>query len=1177
MSEREWTEKQRQGFEARGGTLLVAAAAGSGKTSVLVERIMQRITDSKEGVDVDRLLVVTFTKAAAAEMRQRLSKALGELVAKEPENPRYQRQQLMLPQAHINTVHGFCQAMLQEQAGRTALPIGFKIVEGAQKDLLSATALDEVMEEAYTRGDPAFLKLAEQLNSDRHDNDLKEAVLKAYEFMQAQPHPAAWLRSQLDAYTAVQPLEKTLWYQPLWQEMCFYLEAAEALASQEAAYTQLEEVAPYRAMAAQDLALIRDLRAMTPDTPYGEVKARLDAYKLPKKVTVRSKDSAVIYCRDRIGALRNEAADLVKSAAKLFPCDEEECRLDLAAMAPAVEALVALVEAYDTKFTAAKRQQNLLDFNDLEHELLQLLMEPESGQPTPLAVELSRRFTEIMVDEYQDTNAVQDAIFRCLSRHEENLFMVGDVKQSVYGFRQAMPEIFNSRRKSYATYDPEHPVYPATVTLEDNFRSRRQVTDTVNFLFAQTMRESMGGVEYDRREALRCGATYYEDSDDFDTEWLLLDRGQDEEEQVSKEMAEARLIAQRIRRLCRETQVLHDGQRGPVTYGDICILMRNRTHMQVYKDELMRCGIPVVADKSEDILYTREIMTAMALLRTIDNPLREIELTAVMLSPLYGFTPDQVARVRLAGGNGRQAAPLYTALGMVDGEAHPQLAAKCAALAADLARYRALAVSLPADRLLERLMADTGMEAVFAAQAGGKNRVENLHRLDQLARGFEQGEFRGLSAFVSFIDTMQEKKGGLQVMPAQPEGVRLMTMHGSKGLEYPVVFLARMFGKRNNDDAKRKLLLHHRCGIGMKLLDEESWNRHIPLPFMGVRSARLLDEQAEDVRLLYVAMTRAKEKLIIPYTDGDIRAKLAACMPLVMEQTALLPHQVAHANSTGDWLLAAAMRHPDFVPVRPDDVTSLPTNTRWQVRLESLQPVEILTEGPTAPRAVDAAWVNTLRERMAYTYPYLPLSQQPAKLAASEASHRAMSHDYIAKARPAFLQKEGMTAAQKGTALHTFMQFADLAAAATDLPAEVSRLTQGAFLSAPQAEALEQDRIRTFLGSTLYRRMAASPDCRREYPFRVLVAVGSLNDLPPSMAQEPVVVQGIADCVFREGDGLVLVDYKTDRVKAPAELVERYCTQMAFYKTALEPLLGLPVKEVWLYSFHLGQAVPVDI
>ena len=1171
MAKRNWTPAQEQSIAAQGRSLLIAAAAGSGKTAVLVERVIRKITHPTHPVDVDRLLIVTFTRAAAAEMRQRLSDALSEKMAQEPDNQLYARQQMLLPRAYISTIHGFCARFLREFAGQTDLPVGFKVAEEGQTKLLEEEALDLVLEQHYRQKDPAFLALAEQLCSNKNDQGLRDTVLETYQFMQAQPFPERWLREQTDAYTAVQPMEQTRWMAPLLREadqglerLCHYAEEACRIARE-------AEVPPYWETECIDLANFRRLREALPTLPYDRLQQELTALWQTDLARVTKPDAVQKAGMEQVKAYRALIKKRIEKLNALLPRTEAECRRDLAAMAPLVEALGRLVADFTARFTALKREHKWLDYNDLEHETLRLLADAATGAPTPLAREVSRRFAEIMVDEYQDTNAAQDKLFSALSRDEQNLFMVGDVKQSIYGFRQAMPEIFTARRDAYAPYAEEEGDAPATIQLENNFRSRRQVTDGVNFLFGQLMGRRTGGVDY-QKERLVCSAQYPEA--DLATEWMLLDK--EDADGIADAQAEARQIAARIWELMGSMTVTAGDDQRPLEYEDICILTRRRKDMPTFVKEFTALGIPVTADNGEDFLTTPEVSAAVSLLRVIDNPLREVPLTAVMLSPLYGFTPNDLARVRVAAG---KYTPLYPALEQVVREgAHPELAGRIAALLADLRRYRTLAVSLPADRLLETLYQETGIEAVYAARSGGAQRVANLQQLDAIARGYEQGDFRGLSAFVRYIDRMEESGRSLASgNTLMQEGVRLMTVHGSKGLEFPVVFVARLCGLRNRSDSTRKVLLHATAGIGMRLVDREQNEKCTPLPHTGVLTARRQEEMEEELRVWYVALTRAREKLILVYSGKKLEALFEKLEMELTEDTLLLPDTVLSAPTAGELLLTAALRHPDFLPLRgAHRVPPLAADTDWLVRVcPPLEGQEQAPERASAP-AADAALAQTLTRRLEYTDPYRPLAGIPAKLAASQLSHQRLSREYVAVSRPAFLQAEGLTPAQKGTATHTFMQFADYESTYKSLETEILRLTEKGFLTRQQADSLNRDRLAAFFTGPLYSRMAGADRLWREYHFAVEVPAGSLTDLPAEMAGETVLVQGIADCVFREGDALVLVDYKTDRVKTGGELCDRYRHQMLFYKTALETIFGIPVKEMLLYSFALGATVEVQ-
>ena len=1171
---REWTKQQKYGISVHGGSLLVSAAAGSGKTAVLVERVIRMITDPDNPIDVDRLLIVTFTRAAAAEMRQRLSDALSKKMAEQPDNLLYIRQQMLLSQANISTIDAFCVRLLQEFAAQTDLPVGFRVDEGTQTTLLTSRALDTVLEESYRGQDPAFMQLARQLCSDKGDYALRQAVLTAHDFMQAQPFPERWLSQQMDNYTAVKPLEETPWMQPILRQLRHLLEGIAQLAQASLDIALQCNLPNYVTPLQEDVNYINNLNAEWQTLSYDQLYRALDNLKVTGVKGARYKEAVQLDGLERIKALRDIHTKRVKAAKKLLPFTEQQCRDDLAKTAPLIEALCTLVNRFTQCYTDLKRQQKLVDFSDLTHQALKLLMDPDTDTPTPLARQLSLRFDEIMVDEYQDCNAAQNALFRALSQNESNLFMVGDIKQSIYVFRQAMPEIFAQRLATYPPYT-EGGDLPAVITLGNNFRSREEVTESVNFLFRQLMSRQLGGVEYGDDERLIFSAPDYAPSEQYKTEWMLLDK-RDAVDVTEAEM-EARQIAARIRRMMKEMTVQGrdaDGEpiQRPLEYGDICILLKKRTNYPAFIKEFERAGIPLSTDKGENFLSTPEVSAVVSLLRIIDNPLQDVALSAVMLSPLYGFSPDDMAQVRLIGG---KYTPLYVAAEKAADQAEPALAGRLRGFLKQIRRWRTLASTLPAADLLETVYRDTAAQAVFAARTGGEQRVANLNQLDRMARSYEQGEFRGLSAFVRHIDYLEENgskvEGGAVLCQ---DSVRMMTIHGSKGLEFPVVFVARLCNQKNNKTDK--LLFHNHAGIGIKLLDEEQHVSHTPLTYTGVATARQADEASEDLRVMYVAMTRAREKLVLVHSMSNPEKELLTAASEAAGNEPIRPDTILSAISSGQYLLAAAIRHQDFIAVRPyGHHDTLSCDVDWIVSRPDPQEELTAEVEEQDKEQANPELVNTLRERMNYRYPHQALFGVPAKLTASQLSHHRMQKKNITAARPAFLQEEGMTAAQKGTATHTFMQFADYAAAHRHLEDEIARLTAAGFLTDRQAAALNTQRLSAFFDGDLYRRMADARQVWREYSFAVNVDAATIADLPAAVATEQVLVQGIADCVFAEEDGLVLVDYKTDKVKSAAELADRYRSQLLFYKQALEQLLEQPVKEMILYSFALGEVVEV--
>ena len=1196
MAERTWTVQQRQCIDARGGTVLVSAAAGSGKTSVLVQRVITRITDPQEPVDVDRLLVVTFTKAAAAEMKQRLASALTQLQAEHPDDRRLQRQQMLLPRANISTVHSFCANLLREYFHLLDLSPQFKVAEAAETALLREEALSEIAEECYREKDPVFLELSALLGCGRDDRGLFRTVQKLYDFVQSHPFPERWLTEKAALYTADAAPSQTVWgaavLRTISQTLAYalsLLDTAIALAGENEKMAEAygPALTDYRQQIEEATAQIG-----TPEQPgplsWDEIGARLRSLSCGRFSTLRNCEDET--AKTRVTALRDEVKKRIGKLPALLCGTEEQCCADVAALQPLVAALFAVVRRYSTRYAEKKKKRRILDFNDLEHYALALLVQENpdgTTARTPLAHELAARYDEVLVDEYQDTNAAQDALFSALSREQRNLFMVGDVKQSIYGFRQAMPSIFIGKRDAYPDFDGEH--FPATITLGNNFRSRPEVTDAVNFVFRQLMTRETGGVTYDEREALVPSASY-PPSPGSETELLVVDKRQPEEDKgedtPDADRAEARVIARRIRELMADYRVTDKEGPRPVRYGDICILMRSKsTHAQTYIDGLNACGIPAWTSSGGGFFAAPEVAAAVSLLRIIDNPAQDVPLLTVLLSAAFGFTPDDLARIRM---NDRHS-PLLPALRRMARSVAPEdaaLSARCAAFDRRLRHYRTLAAAMPADELIHRVLEDSGLLAAAAARRHGAQRVANLRLLHDYARRFEQGGFRGLSAFVRFLDRLEQQNEELPPASAIAEHadvVRLMTIHNSKGLEFPIVFLARLGGLFNRDSTKGDVLLHPEMGIGLMRREEDTLKQYDTLPRRGVALTIERSERAEELRVLYVAMTRAREKLCMVLSLSKPESALTRLAAALGNGDTLPAHMVLSAASMSDWLLAAALRHPSGGILRTlagdAGVSVRPADAAWNIQVMTAPPADGESADSPTEAVPDAALLDRLRERFAYVYPYAALQSVPAKLAASALAGGTLKREFVAAARPAFVSEGGLTPAERGTALHTFMQFADYARAASDAGEEAARLVSAGFLTEQQGRILPLPKIRAFFRSPLYARMQASARCLREVHFTIdqpaTLILGEHAALPPDAADEALIVQGIADCVFEENGGLVIVDYKTDRVSDAAALAEHYAGQLRIYACALERTLGLPVTECLLYSFSLGQTVPV--
>lgn len=1181
MSERIWTREQQQCLDAT-GTVLVSAAAGSGKTAVLVERIIRLLCDEQQPVNVDELLVVTFTKAAAAEMKQRLSVALTRALQARPDDRRLRRQLMLLPSASISTVHSFCSDLIRAHFHRLpdVSPV-FTMAEEAQTAPLRAEAMDELLEACYAGHDPAFQRLVELLGGPKDDRRLARRIERLYQFVQSDPDPDRWLSEHAALYHGTGPIEQSVWGQELLRM------AADALRWCAQLYRRAEELAATdpvntaggRALLQAEAQTVQHLLTLCEAGDWNALHRGLCTVTFAtfsgfKKACDKS-------LRDRLKQLRDAAKEKLLDVRSLLAIDTATAAADTAALAPVIDMLFDLVRRFSARYTEKKRQRAFLDFNDLEHLTLALLLEPDENgvmQRTALAKEVSQRFAHVMVDEYQDTNPTQEQIFRAVSQEERNLFFVGDVKQSIYAFRNATPELFIHRRDRYPAFDGTH--YPATIRLGNNFRSRRSVTSLVNFCFEQLMTRETCHVDYAAGESLVCSASYPEKADDV-SEVLLIDKG-GRTATESDDVLEARGIARRIREMM-DTMTVRDGDaERPLRYGDICLLMRSvKGCADTYIDELSRAGIPAVSSVGSGFFTASEILFTRSLLQFLDNPLQDIALLAVLLSPVFAFTPDEAAALRAD----RKAVALYVSLRQRARQTDDPLGARCRQFLQQTDRLRTAAAVLPADRLLTRIYEELSLFAVMRAKPHGEQRVANLQQLLDMARRFEQNGYRGLSAFLRAMERQSEKDDMRPATVATDENaVHILTIHGSKGLEFPVVFLARLGSRFNNESAIDALPLHRELGVGMKFLDTHALEQRDTLQRQAIAGRIRRDERAEDLRVLYVAMTRARERLCLTMTvdAAKLATDAAVALPAAGTDSRALPAEaVLESGSFALWLMMALLRHPDAGELRrlagAEDVAPLVCDSRLHIQcMAPPAPMEVTDTVPDAAAPPDIAYLDALQQRLSWQYPHAALAQVPVKLAVSALAHRQQSDAFIATARPAFFSETQLSPTERGTALHQFMQYADYAAAANDPAAEMRRLVRDGFLTAEQGAALPLSRLTAFFSGDLYARMARATRIWREYAFAVeRPAATCVEGLSAEAAAEPILLQGIADCVFEEDGRLVIVDYKTDQVRTAEELAARYQTQLALYAEALTVILDRPVAARLLYSFALQTVVPV--
>lgn len=1149
-----WTKAQQSAIEDRGGTLLVSAAAGSGKTAVLTQRVVSLLCDGPSPIPADRILAVTFTRAAAAQLRARIAAALAQRAAEAPGSAFVKRQKLLLGRASICTIDALCMQLLRENFARLGLAPDFGLADDAEAYSLREEALADALEQLYERED--FCAFSALYGRARTDARAAATVLSLYDFLRTLPN-AGQVRGQfLAMYESSAPLCETAWGKQLLQHAAALCEAALALTAEARSLVQAEQaLANYAPALEEDAAffdaLLQDVRAARWDV----AAVRVQGYAPPAFRAVRGYEGGSM---DTVKALRTQVkALLAKLRENVFVCSQAEFEADRAAAAPHVRALLGAAELFEQVFTEKKLAEKKLEYSDFEHLALHLLC-GEDGEKTPAAKEISRRFAAVFVDEYQDTNALQAKLYECLANEDgSNLFYVGDAKQSIYRFRLASPESFLQKRERYAPYTPGGP-HPATLMLEDNFRSAQNVVGAVNDVFCAVMSREVGGIDY-TREQLRCGAP---DGYDGGPMQLLL----------SGEGAgtDADVVARHIRGMLAAGFAVRDGQGGtrPCRPEDFCILLRSRANFAQYEAALERAGVAAAADTGEDLLAQPEVGCVLSLLRVVDNPAQDIHMAAVMLSGMFGFSPDGLARLRLACPQGT----LYAAVLQSSGKKEQRLAAVLRAL-----RAKAACASLY--EVCEEAYARTNWPAVAGAMENGPQRRENLRAF---AAYMAAADARGLdlAAFLRGADAALQAGGAAQTAPGAAGGaVSIMTIHRSKGLEFPIVVLAECQRRFNFRDSYEPVLLHPALGLGLRLRAGEG-GLYETAPHAAVRLAGLREAVDEEMRILYVALTRARDKLIAQCAMPSPEKTLAALAAALRGGAAARTQALAGAASFSTWLCAAALLHPDCENLRKLAGAPDLEPCRAQGHIQALLcgdagQAEEAAPQPQAACAPDKETLRALEQNFAAPRPNAALEALPVKLSVS-----ALSHTGAAKvlSRPAFLYKEGLTGAERGTATHSVLQFANLAAAQKDLAAELQRLVREGYLAPELRAHLDEAGLAAFFSSPLLARMLSAQQLLREYAFLTSVSAKYVQpDIPPQFATRTVLVQGIADAVLVNGGEAEIVDYKTDRGKTPAALVESYARQLRIYKGAVEKRLGVAVKKLTLYAVALRREVDVPL
>mgnify|MGYP001218786984 CR=1 FL=1 len=1228
----QWTKEQQLAIDESGQNILVSAAAGSGKTAVLVERIIQKLVDKDSPINIDEILVSTFTNAAAEEMRNRIGAALEKAIAKDPTSYHLKKQLSLLQRASISTLHSFCTTVVRQYAYMLDLDPAFRIADEMEIELIKQEVIDEMFEDFYgEEGETLenFFTVVDMFSSDRSDVEVEKLILKLYTFAMQNPQPEKWLRSVAETYDIPEDCDEAE------IEWLTYLkeEVKDKLTSfrhdiQRALEIANESDGPYHYVDALQADIQQIDEALNRVDEWDRLQQFMNEAKL------KSLSSKRVECnedkKESIKQIRNSFREAWNKMKKEWFSRKLSAHLeDMRKLKPAITHLTELVIEFKNRFNNVKREKALVDFSDLEHFCLAILTEKNDEDklvPSEVARYYQQQFKEILVDEYQDINNVQETILTVVSDMDGpgNMFMVGDVKQSIYRFRHAEPELFIEKYKKYERDTSAG----LRIDLAKNFRSRKDVLDSANYIFRQIFDEALGDIDYDEKAELVYGNLSYDDFpvDDVETELIIIDRDHEEEqtrndgeesvEDVAAAQFEARLYAEKINEwigkkgkapvqvLDKETNTLRD-----VQFRDIVILQRSLTGVATIVDELKKQGIPVHAELRTGYFVAIEIQVMINMLKVIDNPYQDIPLVSVLRSPIVGLNEEQLAQIRVM----QKYEPFYEAVKKY-ATANEEASHVVKEFLEQLAQFRILAKNGSLSELIWQIFQETGYYDFVGGIPGGRQRQANLRALYDRARGYESTSFRGLFRFLRFIEWMQEEKkdlGEARALSEQEDVVRIMTIHKSKGLEFPIVIIGGMHKEFNFRDIHSKYILDKDLYFATKFIDPEKRITYPTLYYLALKEESLRKMLAEEMRVLYVAMTRAKEKLVMIGSVPSAEKKLTNWQPLAEYPEWVLPMQLRKSAKTYlDWVGPALMRHKQTDILRKDGVVvkNVPAEIEQDVarfkvaiipasqlinldreeRLTNETLKKSITEWEKVPGSNEAnrAFVT---DRMTYQYEYEEAANTRAKQSVTEIKRRfelmdEYSDDRIVAAfrppiikRPNFLQKEKkLTAAEVGTAMHTVMQHLPLTKQyhTEELTEKVAQFVNEEKLTDAEAEVIDLHAIERFFQSDIAKLMIESEKVEREIPFTYTLPTKDVYHHWKSNTEEAVLIQGVVDCLIYTDDGVIILDYKTDAIyedvvteQVMQMLKERYEVQIELYKRALEDILKQPVKEAYLYFF----------
>lgn len=1206
MAEVKWTNEQLQAIQEKNSNILVAAAAGSGKTAVLVERIIHKIID--EQMDIDKILVVTFTNAAASEMRERILEAIYKKLEENPENVHLQRQIILLNKASICTIHSFCLDVIHNHFYEIDLPSNFKIADTAEIDLLKQEVLDDLFEQKYTENDKNFIELLENYTNYRGDEALQELVLKIYKFIQSSPFPIKWLQEKLELLKIKdKDISQTIWGKLIIQTVDDDIQESimqlEVTKSKMALYPEMTKF--YQTIS-EDIINLQDLQKYN---SWDELYIKLlnfnfSKWPVDKKVINDLKeDSKEI--RDKV------KKHIKEKTAKLLSCSQEQAVKDLKIITPILEKLSNLVTEFTKNFAEKKKEKNCIDFNDIEHFALKILLD-ENNNPTEVAKKYKEKFEEIAIDEYQDSNLVQEAILTSISKGN-NIFMVGDVKQSIYKFRQARPELFLQKYDEYKNKEEKAQEDNLKIQLFRNFRSRQNILNITNLVFESIMSKELGDINYNENEYLNYGANYPEPEEiknyagiaELDIIDLKEDESitafegeEDEEEQerVEDDVLEAKFVANKIQELLNSNYMVFDKKQGyrKIRPKDIVILLRATSNLSpIYEKELSDLELPVFSDTSGTYLDTVEIQTILSVLKIIDNPLQDIPLVVVLRSSICNFTDNDLITIRLTDRNCNFYEALIKTRLICDGD----LKNKIESFLEKLEKWKSISQYMPLDEFIWQIYLDTGYYQYVGLLPNGAMRQANLKTLFEKAKQYEKASFKGLFNFIQFIDKLKKQNGDLasaKLIGENEDVIRIMSIHKSKGLEFPVVFLCNSHKKFNMQDLNDNILLHQDIGFGPTIMDTTRKIKYSSIAKDAIKLKMKQETLSEEQRILYVALTRAKEKLYITGRSKDftkyVQDKNKVLEMYESENIKLDAKLMKKANSYLDWIMYVYLFNQGRTitlkgeSYKLSDIITLNVSNKKDL-LKALAKEEVV-EQIDLKEKIEQILKNksdeenkkseqALKELLEWKYDYIVDTTLPTKSSVTKIKQEKIKLEEILKGieseeveykksyTPKFMQEDKkISSAEKGTLVHLCIQRLDERKdyELKDIQNMILNLVEKEIITQNEADAIDVNLIYQYTKSQLFEELRQAKEVHKEQPFYINIPAKDVVSEAEN-SKKNILVQGIIDLYYIDkNDNLVLIDFKTDYISnepnAKEKILDKYKVQLEIYKTALEQALN---------------------